>query len=559
MIPTRDLLPAGSTALSSSGVLAMGSELSRTLPPLAGGTYQIWTQGGNPNDPQGSLMLMLDGQLVQTLGASSASAIDWHVLTPKVALAPGPHLIQLEVVGSGWQVAGFYLASTTYPEPARNPPYTLAPWPNPAIVAAPEPVHGADQIAIPAPALTGQRHVLNWTPSFVWPATIRPEPMDGTSNIPSPWPAQTPPFFRAQLFTPDGPDTLVLHLLKKDVQGGGLVLVLNPMRVDRKTLRASLEWTEDSPTGEMGTSHANILTLEPLLFAAQAWQVFTITLPDVSKLPRHLRLRLNDVPEIAPDDSRGFLLGSVLTIANGKPDPGDLGPLSAPFLGGDIIADQDYQRKIIELLNRVAAHRHGGHPWTDLHFFNPLSLQVLVAGATPDWMTMMKKRLLQIGPMQVPRSGFIKTMGLDPEWFQSHEFGHGRPVLDPDEVSLGIIMLNGQEAMTPLHDPDEMSNFVRRVAKGLIDGDQGRFGGILPVFVIGMTTNNPMAGQQQQISTAWSSAVVSCRDIGLPVIDISNAQFSQTDSPEQASVRLLGDGLATLCYQLQWAQRKLQP
>jgi len=559
MIPTRDLLPQGSPALSSTGILVMGSELQRTLPPLSGGSYQIWAQGGNLHDPQGSLMLMVDGQLVQTLSGAAASAIDWHVLTPDIGLAPGPHLLQIEVVGGGWQLGGFYLATTSYPEPGRGPPYTKPPWPSAAVATPPPPVHGSDQIAIPAPVLSGQRHVAVWTPSFVWPATLRPEPMDGTSNIPSPWPAGSPPFYRAQLFTPNGPDTLVLHLLRKDVQGGGVVLILNPMRVDRKRVRVSLEWTEDSPTGEMGSSHGNILTMEPLIFSAQAWQVFAITLPDVSKLPRHLRLRLDDTTEVAPDDSRGFLLGSVITVANGKPDATDLGPLSAPFQGGDIISDPDYQRKMIEILGRVGAHRHGGHPWTDIHFFNPLAVQILVAQATPDWMSQMKRRLLQIGPLSVPRSGLIKTMGLDPDWFQNHEFGHGRPVLDPDEISLGVIMLNGQEAMTSLHDPDELSNYVRRVARGLIDGDQGRFGGILPVFVIGMTTNNPMAGQQSQISNAWSSAVLSCKDLGIPVIDISNAQFSQADTPEQASVRLLGDGLATLCYQLQWAQRKLQP
>jgi len=559
MIPTRDLLPPGSSAVSRDGVLVMGSELQRTLPPLGGGSYQIWTKGGNPHDPQGSLMLMLDGQLVQTLSGSAASADDWHVLTPNIGLAPGAHLLQIEVVGDGWQIGGFYIATTSYPEPARNPPFTKAPWPNAPVATAPAPAHGADQIAIPAPALTGQRHVLPWTPSFTWPATLRPEPLDGTANIPSPWPAGSPPFYRAQLFTPAGPDTLVLHLLRKDVQGGGVVMVLNPMRIDRKMLRVFLEWTEDSPSGELEARDAHVVPLEPLIFSAQAWQVFSITLPDVSKLPRHLRLRLDDVADLAPDDSRGFLLGSVVTVANGRPDASDLGPISAPFLGSDIISDPDYQRKMIEILGRVGAHRDGGHPWTDSHIFNPLALQILVAQATPDWMSQMKHRLLQIGPVPVPRSGLIKTMGLDPDWFQSHEFGHGRPVLDPNEVSLGVIMLNGQEAMTALHDPDELSNFVRRLAKGLIDGDLGRLGGILPVFVIGMTTNNPMAGQQQQIANAWSSALLSLKDLGLPVIDISNAQFSQTDTPEQASVRLLGDGLATLCYQLQWAQRKLQP
>lgn len=583
-----DVMGGGTVPYWRPGAELVGvrGNLERTLPPLAGGAYQVWVRVGNPNG-QGSLTVQIDEIVIGRISGSASATVAWRPLRAALPLTAGAHLLSLSGRSVGWRVEGVYIAGRDQPSPETAPSSATVPWPRgetaPVVAETPtKPTTGkpAQRAPVPVPEAGPVRTVLTWKRSFAWPQGLKEEPLDGHATIPSPWPSGAGPFHRSQRPRgAKGVQALVLDLAKVDVERGGVVVLLHRARVDRKALAATIEW-EAAPTLEVRplpprrlpdgtvTSEERLVdrrTLEaiplaPLTFAETTeWQAFPIAFPDLARAGANLRLRLEDQSDLGAD--RGFLLGNVATVAQGEPATGDLGLMPAPLLSGDLLGSRDVQKRLVTLLNNVCAKRPGRR-WHDLRTFDPRRFKLLVTNADNLWIGDYRKEAARILGLREPPEGIHTNLALVDGWFAEKQFKGAAPLIDPEQFSVAVIAPNGEEALMSLREPEALAKWVRATCAMLIDGEpqKGRRGGLLPVLVIGRTVQVADAAHQAAIDAAWARVREMGASTGLPLIDIRPAQIAGgKNTTKDLSARLLADGLRTLIYQISWAQQHLKP
>jgi hypothetical protein len=569
--------------------------LLRELPAMAGGQYQVWLEAGNAKK-RGTLTVLVDGKAVGKLDGDDCAEVAWRPLRAALDLTAGTHIFAIKASGAGWHISRAYLADTGRPVPNVAGALAVSPWAAPAEPAAaptePPPKTDGASTATPTTATTAatqptppsaaskpikppERQVAAWTRVFSWPAQPKDEPLDGTVAIPSPWPSGAEPFLRSQ--RPTGskqPQSITLELTKGTVDGGGVVLLLNRARADRRALVATLGYAQATTTVAQvpRTNHVTgaaevderiedrldreVLPLPAIDFADTGdWQVFPIAFPDLSRCGGKLWLKLEDAnADISAD--RGFLLGKVVTVAHAEPSATDLGLMSSPLIAPDVIAQKDYQRRLVSVLAQVAPKR-SGRKWNDLRGFDPRKAKLLVTNADKGWETEMRRQLARIlGAKEAPK-GAIENLALADGWYAEKQFKGAQPFIDPDEATLAVVCLNGEEGGCSLKDPEALEKWVRALIGQLVDGDaRGKRGGFLPVLVVGRTTKVDDPALQQAIDLAWMKVRDDCQASGFPLIDIRGAQTEKGKGDTKAlSAQLLADGLRALQYQIAWAQR----
>ncbi len=579
LISSDDLMAAHPGTFWKAGgeLTGLYGTLERQLPPLTGGRYQAWVKA-SASQPKGDFSVLIDGRVVGTLQAKDFMPGGWKPLRLGVDLSQGPCTVTIKVHGASWRIASLYLAGGDRPGP-EGATASAPPW-LPLSVAPQRKVsdteHPGDADARPqAHATIGkeQRMVATWAHAFVWPQAPKEEPLDGSANLPSPWPSGAEPFHRSQ--RPPGPKhahMLELELAKADVDAGGVVILVHRVRADRKSLSVAVESqlpsrTEVVPTPSKHDPTATTieerpdkvtLPLEPLTFSETGdWQVFSVPFPDLGPCGERLWLKLEDVSDLGPD--RGFLLGKVVTVTHGAPSPTDLELMAPPLVAGDVISNKDYQRKLVNMLTQVAAHR-AVHKWNDARTFDARKVKLLVTNPDKTWETEMRRQLARVlGVKDAPR-GCIDNLALADNWFADKQFKGQEPLLDPDSEVVAAVCLNGEEAGCSLKDPQVLDKWMRTIASNLMGGDKnGKRGGFIPVIVIGRTEKVADFAQQSAIDTAWLKVRDDCTNTGLPLIDIRGAQSQKSKTDVRVlAAQLLADGLRTLAYQVSWAQSHIK-
>ncbi|MBA2479429.1 MAG: hypothetical protein H0V44_02105 [Planctomycetes bacterium] len=537
--------------------------LERALPEMAGGGYQVWIRAVCPSG-KGSLSVLIDGEVVGKVTGAECATPGWRPLTPSVVVRKGATAFAVKASGPGWRVDQVYLAGSDRAGPDGNASAQPPPWPAPAPeLVAPAPV---TEPADPKPAVETakpvhvDRAVTDWKRVFVWPLDAKPEPLDGTADLPSPWPSGADPFQRSQ--RPPGAgrmQTLHIELPKASVVGGGVVVLMHRVRSNRKTLNLWVESTIPAKSPKSlepaeQVEHQSI-ALEPLKFSETGdWQVFDIPFPDIDKFGSKLWLKFEDAADLGAD--RGFLLGKVVAVANTAPELGDIDLMPAPLVAGDIIANKEYQHRLIVLLDQVAAKRPS-KKWNDPKLFDPKRIKLLVTNADKLWETQMRKDIVRLLGREPPNKT-VTNLGIAESWFPEQQFKPSQPMVTPEECSLLVLAINGEETTCSLKDPDALMKWTRRLVTEVIGGDaKGRRGGFLPVLVVGRTTKLEDPSRQAAIDAAWPRVREDCANLGIPLIDIRNAQLERLKHDvRESSAQLMTDGLRTLVYQISWAQKK---
>jgi hypothetical protein len=598
MMTSDELLGGVETSSWKPGgeLVGLYGTLLRELPAIGDGAYQIWVLADNPKK-RGSLSVLIDGKSVGKIDGSDCADPAWRPLRAAVPLVAGVHIFAIKVNGPGWHVGRGYLAGSDRPAPDAAGAAAMSPWPAAVTAPAPAPIAAepaapheeappaqtaAKEPAKPAPTPKAptapkppEREVAVWGRTFVFPAMAKPEPLDGTVAIPSPWPSGAEPFQRAQ--RPAGAkqvQTLTLELAKDTVDGGGVVLLLHRTRIDRKSLTISLgyalppstkiaqlpktnhttgapeveERVEDQPESE-------VVPLPELAFADNAdWQAFPIAFPDLARCKDRCWLKLEDTADFGTD--RGFLLGRVVTVAHAEPAPSDLGMMGAPLVAPDVVQQKDYQRRLVSLLTTIAPKR-AARKWNDPHSFDPRKVKLLVTNPGTGWEPEMRKQLARIlGVKEAPQK-IIANLGLTDDFWAEKQFKAAQPYVDPDEATLAVICTNGEEAGCSLKDPEALEKWMKTLIGQLVDGDaRGKRGGFLPVLVVGRTNRIETPETQQAIDLAWMKVRDDCAASGFPLIDIRAAQAEKVKRDmRELSAQLLADGLRELQYQILWVQR----
>ncbi|MBA3708394.1 MAG: hypothetical protein H0W83_06220 [Planctomycetes bacterium] len=546
---------------ANAELIGIYGTLERDLPPLHGGSYQVWVRAVNPSG-RGSLSLLLGDLAIGKASAAECGTGAWFLVAPAAVVAAGPSRIVLRASsGPGWRIGDIYLAGSDRQGPQDNPEASAPAWP---VAAVPAPVPTpAPTVADPPPGkahepvatkpVVSTRAITDWRRVFIYPLEAKPEPFDGNADIPNPWPSGAEPFQRSQ--KPNGANRLqqlVIEIPKASVAAGGVVALLHRVAANRKSLNVSVESAGAPPNAKSEPVDKGVsIMLEPLKFNPESseWQTFAIQIPDLERFGPKLWLKFEDESSI----ERGFLLGKVVTVANGPPEVDDIDLMPAPLVASDINV-KEYQHKLVVLLDRVAALRPT-KKWMDQRLYDPRKIKLLVTNADKTWETEMRKQLTRVLGRE-PGKGTIENLGIAESWYPEQQFKATTPLVNAEETTLVAICLNGEEATCSLKDPDNLVKWVRNLVNAMVNGDKNRRGGFLPVVVIGRTTKVDEASQAV-ISAAWPRVREDCAAMGIPLIDIRNAQrVTLKHDVRELSAQLLADGLRTLVYQITWAQKK---
>ncbi len=544
IIPITDLLHGGGNDdgdWTDTGFLrSQAGHLVRRLPSIPGGTYQLWINAACSH-AEGSVSVLLDGVSLGSLKGSDCHQMFWHPVSLTLALPEGSHELTLVAEGLSWRIQGLYLAGSNQPEPRLAQASAVA-WPR----------TGGQDAGHGVPAL--------WNRDVVFPHPSREVPLDGSIDIASPWPAGAGPFLLAEPFGADGPYTISLGLERAAVERGGVALILHRGSAGRVRLAVRLEWELPAQTQQLndGRLHqvpgAATLPLPPLLLAdTDHWQTVTIPFPVLGQTPDRLRLVLQDLPD-APQDHRGFLIGTAVTVAGRPPGATDLPLLPSPLRAGDVVLDGIARGQLTTLLDEITKRHRLYRKWFDRHGFNAAHLRLLLPDATAAQIAAYGRALAGIRTLEVGRQSLVLPMRLTESWVGTAQIKSPTPLLDPSEVSIVLIATNGHELGTALADPDAMSSWLLATIVPLLS--DAKRGGFLPVLVIGALDGPLDEAQRATLNRAWAhvnDVLGEVCDVPLPVIDVRQAQSCQ-DVAGSAQA-LLVEGVRTLVYQIDWAQR----
>ncbi len=417
-----------------------------------------------------------------------------------------------------------------------NPPTAVATPPEPPITA-PVTKPPEDLKLPPMVPKVEVGTVEAWVPSV---SGQRPEPLDGSVTLPSPWPAGMGVFHRSRAGVADR-HALTIEIPTAKTLGGGVVLALHRAYPKRQGLNVRVI----APGGKTA------LPLAALTFDADAsWQVFAIALPQVvaaggppgAPPPVTLTLRLDDVDRFPSD--RGFLLGNVVLVAGHAPAVRDLPLLPSPLIAGDVVADERWRAALTARLNEITPRRRmrAGRVSLDPG-------QVCVVGELPEqWQPLRDATARALGtrPEQIPTSrlAYAATM------WETFQF---KPEVAPIDNAVTSLVALVSDRAGGFDRIDEVLAWAQQQRKAIMQGNPMKVrGGMLPVLAIGPAVAAPGTDPALYLG-AWAKVRQEWLTQGLPLIDLTPAQGAGTD--EAIAVRAgerLGQGLRQFAWQVNW-------
>ncbi len=543
-----ELQPAPGAMLE--GALLQHGTVRRTIPAVGAGLYQVWIEA-SPTAGTDTLTVTVAGVATTLVGAQLPAAGGWIAVGEPVVVAAGPVPVALTAVGGPWRLGRMHISGSDHGKPSAGAPLA-SPWPPDPGTVTPPPVAAGTGGAGTAGAGTGgagaakagAKRVMPWTPAFQWPAGIKPLAPVVTELLPSPWPSGAEPFYAAQPFGNTGLMMLKLRLARERVAGGGLVLVVNRARWDRKQIDATIE-----------DGHAQGVALAPIRFADNnEWQTMVLAVPDLGAMADPCWLTLAD-HEALPGDN-GFLLGSMVTVAQGAPAPADLGLLAPPLLGRDVILDMPWRHEMAGMLD--GAVNGGSRHWPDPRSFDPLRVKVLSGDLTDAtdgaaWGKLFTTEMIQsYHTLNHKDTAGIVGMQLGEAWWDDVQFHASAPAAD-NTTALVVAMPGVLVAQTPAGIEAWWSDLAGKIAAG-DRGDHNHRGGFLPVLVVGSALPED-AATRQATDPVWQRLIDRAAAVGTPVIDVRPAQQLGGAKVPPAAARMLADGLRMLAYQIEMVQK----
>jgi hypothetical protein len=430
--------------------------------------------------------------------------------------APGEQLVRVRPLDPAtWQ-------------PVNIAELTLTPTADPVTAV---PIPPTPPPAAPVPANAGAAKSVVWKPQFLPTGAKdagRPLPLDGSVFIPSGWPGGTDDFYRSGKGGAKKRHLLALDLGGLDASEGGLVLLLHPMRVDRKQVTATL-------SDAAGKS----VTLPPVAFTANDWTVATFATKGIglnAAALRQLTLEDDASQESLPEDG-GFVLVRMAVTTQKDASAADLGLRAAALL-----RDDNRLKNLPRLLEAVGRFRK--RPWqknTDLG-----KLRVLVSAPfSRDWRLETRSFLDPLVP-KLPNPLF-HDLAFQDGWLDTMTKG-GNAALDPAQHHLAVLLTGGEELSTAPSAAQALDGFWKKRLDQLINA------GVVPVVVLG--PNRQSGDRRNEAEKLWPELAefIAKRQLGIPVIDLRAARTLPTGelggNDATLAGQLLADGLNEFFYAL---------
>ncbi len=428
---------------------------------------------------------------------------------------------------------------TAVPTPTSPPTTVAAPPATPPVVQVPE-TRPPEDLKPPVDARIEPGTAEAWIPSV---SGQRPEPLDGSVTLPSPWPAGMGVFHRSKAGIADR-HALTIEIPAAKTAGGGVVLALQRAYPRRQSLNVRVI----APGGK------SALPLAALTFDADAsWQVFAIALPQVvaaggppgAPPPATITLRLDDVDRFPSD--RGFLLGNAVLVAGRAPTLRDLPLLPSPLIAGDVVADERWRAALTARLNEITPRRRMRAGRVSLD-----PSQVCVVGELPEqWQPLRDATARALGtrPEHIPTSRLVRSAAM----WETFQF---KPEVAPiDNAVTTLVALIGDRA-GGFDRVDEVHAWAQQQRKAIMQGNPMKVrGGMLPVLTIGPAVPAPGTDPALYLG-AWAKVRQEWLTQGLPLIDLTPAQGAGSDElvAQRAGDRL-GQGLRQFAWQINWLLR----
>ena len=372
---------------------------------------------------------------------------------------------------------------------------------------------------------------LLWNQQFVPTANKdagRALPIDGSAFIPANWPGGTNDFFRSAKGGPKKRQLLTLDLIGHDASDGGIVLLLHPMRLDRKQVTVTL-----SDTG------GKMVTLPPVTFAANDWTLATFSTKGLTlNLAALQQLTLEDDPGqgFIPEEG-GFLLARLATASMREPTAADLG-----LRVSSLVRDDSRAKNLPRLLDAVARSRK--RPWQKGTELN----RVLVLNAAlfdQNWRNGAQNFLNALVPK--PINQLFHDMTFQDSWLDNITKGP-KAVLDPAQHHIAVLLTGGEELSVDPTTAQALEGFWRKRLEQIISA------GVIPVVVLG--PNRQSGERREEAEKLWPALAdfVAKRQLGIAVIDLRAAKTSPTGELSGTHAilagQLLADGLNEFFYAL---------
>ena len=501
----------GRTTRSLSGD---SGSLARTL-ALAGGRYQVWVRARG-GDIAGSVQVVLGALRTAPIAVAPAKTATWQRIATEVELPPGPCRLQVVALGLGASITELYLAGSDLPEPERGGDSAGAPTWLP------------DQAPPPTDPAKLTSHAGAWSPRFAGVHAVL-DPLDPASRVPPGLPGNGGAIHESsakgrkkQGFT--------LDLTGVDLTGGGLALLIHPVRPDRIQLVITLIDADDRRQ-----------VLPPMPVDAGRWNTLLVPATAATGQVDADRLKALMIEDVAALTT-SFLLAKV-AVSRGEPPSETALDLRAPALLPLAYADLD------RALTAVAAKRKSRNWRRD---FDPAALKVLIGHQLlmGGWDTMARKGLAEVLKEPLKNDELpmrtLQEFVMHDAWLDAlFEPPADQPaVLDPAKHHLVILCTAGVEFPIGLNEPQAFLNLWIRLIDKCIER------GVLPVTVLG--PNKVNASDIAEVEQLWIHVEAWLRKNrpGLPIIDLRSAKAVsyQRFAPgmAQLSVQLLVDGYGEL-------------
>ncbi|MBA3939480.1 MAG: hypothetical protein H0X38_18680, partial [Planctomycetes bacterium] len=417
--------------------------------------------------------------------------------------------------------------------PAPAPPALIAKPSTPFPAAVAPPVSGtpnpAPPPAPPAPlVIVPDNDATPWKAAFltILPADAKPRMLllDGSETVPGHWPGGAENFYKSPRVASRKRQGMYLDLGGASGRDGGVVVLLNPNRFDRKQLIVTLS-----------DKSGHVAKLPPFTFPTNDWTAFPIPIPalagfDATRL-NILAIEDDDAHLDLPEDA-GFVLGKVVVVSGREPMAHDLALRPAA-----LVADDNRIRNLLRLTDSLM--RAAKRPPKGL---DPTRLRLLAAGDLGTaWRSAASERL---GALFAGRTTHLADQELifTQSWLDGL-FSGAAPVLDPMRDHVVVFVTTGAELTLQKTVALTIDRFWKlRLAACIARG-------ILPVVVLGPT--RVPDEQRPDAEKLWSGVTDLVTDTlngGVPIIDLRPA--GADGDGDKLAAQMLADGYRELVYAL---------
>jgi hypothetical protein len=491
---------------------------------LAAGDYRVWIKIEG-RSPDAALACVVGGQRARpvTVGRTQPSA--WMAIEPasggSFTLPAGETVLELLGATKDLLLIELLIADPALPPPAEIEARRLK-----KPVAFGPLADTTATTSLPGGTLLQPRFLQAGAKELV----LRPLPTDGSVHLPSGWPGGVDGYFRS------GRNRGKRHVLMLDLAGanalnGGLVVLLHPLRPDRRQLQGTL-------TDGAGRT----APLPPITFSANDWT--TVVIPTAGlglQADQLVTLVLEDeAQQDSLPEEAGFLLGRLAAVADTEPTAAHLG-IRPPAL----VRDDNRLKNLPKLLDTMWRARKRGD-WkknTEL-----ARMRVLVAeDFVQDWRAEARRRIESDLGIKSPGPMFL-GITFQEAWFDDMANKGKNSAVDPQQHHLALLLTGGGELALG---PAAVDGFWKKRLEQLLSV------GVLPVVVLG--PNRQSGARRAEVEKVWADLVelLGKRQYGFPIIDLRSVTTSDNGGMDAANAELAMNLLVDGLEEFAWALRRL--